>query len=125
MNPLSGRASSFLYPCGLLISLLLAAGACEVRAQTFSPAEYRLSTHRIGAFQCLKCPKGGFIEGVKSGDRSRVRREFSAIQQLCVASYGYVDDELYVYFALDSSVWPDGGSWGLKANSWNAECHLK
>jgi hypothetical protein len=32
---------------------------------------------------------------------------------------------LYVYFTLDGALWPDGGSWGLKANSWNAECYLK
>jgi hypothetical protein len=98
---------------------------CDAFAQTYSPETYRLSPHRIGAFQCLKSPKGGFIEDIKNGDQTRVRRQFSAIQQLCVATYNYVDDELFVYFSMDGNHWPDGGSWGLKANSWNGECHLK
>ena len=24
---------------------------------------------------------------------------------------------------LDDGGWPDGGAWGLRSNSWNAECH--
>jgi hypothetical protein len=31
--------------------------------------------------------------------------------------------ERYARIALDDSGWPDGGEWGVKSNSWNAECH--
>ncbi len=93
--------------------------------QTFSPEEYLLSNHRMGAFQCLRCPKGGFLEGIRSGDNVRIRREFSAIQQLCVGRYSYESGKQYIYFQLDGGGWPDKGAWGLKSSSWNAECHLK
>ena len=28
----------------------------------------------------------------------------------------------YARITLDDGGWPDGGEWGLKSNSWNAEC---
>lgn len=31
--------------------------------------------------------------------------------------------ERYNSITLDDGGWPDGGEWGLKSNSWNAECH--
>jgi hypothetical protein len=31
--------------------------------------------------------------------------------------------ERYARIALDDGGWPDGGEWGVKSNSWNAECH--
>lgn len=31
--------------------------------------------------------------------------------------------ERYARITLDDGGWPDGGRWGLKSNSWNAECH--
>jgi hypothetical protein len=31
--------------------------------------------------------------------------------------------ERYGRIALDDAGWPDGGEWGVKSNSWNAECH--
>jgi hypothetical protein len=31
--------------------------------------------------------------------------------------------ERYGRVALDDGRWPDGGDWGVKSNSWNAECH--
>ena len=31
--------------------------------------------------------------------------------------------ERYASVTLDDGGWPDGGSWGVKSNSWNAECH--
>jgi hypothetical protein len=31
--------------------------------------------------------------------------------------------ERYARIALDDAGWPDGGEWGVKSNSWNAECH--
>ncbi len=31
--------------------------------------------------------------------------------------------ERYGRVALDDAGWPDGGDWGVKSNSWNAECH--
>lgn len=31
--------------------------------------------------------------------------------------------ERYERVALDEGGWPDGGQWGVKSNSWNAECH--
>lgn len=110
----------FIAVAGLL-SLL----SSPARAQVFGVDDYYLSTHRMGAFQCMRCPKGGFIEGVRSGDHSRTRREFSSIQQLCVGKYAYIDGELYAFFNLDDQPWPDDGVWGLKANSWNAECKLR
>lgn len=30
--------------------------------------------------------------------------------------------ERYARIALDDGGWPDGGAWGVKSNSWNAEC---
>lgn len=30
--------------------------------------------------------------------------------------------ERYTRIALDDGGWPDGGQWGVKSNSWNAEC---
>ncbi len=112
-----------------LVGMVLLTGAALLSAgasagQGFAPESYSLSNHRIGAFQCLRCPKGGFLEGVRSGDQVRVRREFSAIQKLCVSKYSPVGSELYVYFSLDGAAWPERGDWGLKASSWNAECHL-
>jgi hypothetical protein len=32
--------------------------------------------------------------------------------------------ERYTRLALDDGGWPDGGEWGVKSNSWNAECHV-
>jgi len=31
--------------------------------------------------------------------------------------------ERYARITLDDGGWPDGGGWGVKSNSWNAECH--
>ncbi len=31
--------------------------------------------------------------------------------------------ERYARITLDDGGWPDGGEWGMKSNSWNAECH--
>ena len=31
--------------------------------------------------------------------------------------------ERYARVTLDDGGWPDGGAWGVKSNSWNAECH--
>lgn len=31
--------------------------------------------------------------------------------------------ERYGRVTLDDGGWPDGGAWGVKSNSWNAECH--
>lgn len=31
--------------------------------------------------------------------------------------------ERYASITLDDGGWPDGGEWGVKSNSWNAECH--
>ena len=31
--------------------------------------------------------------------------------------------ERYARVTLDDGGWPDGGDWGVKSNSWNAECH--
>lgn len=31
--------------------------------------------------------------------------------------------ERYARITLDDGGWPDGGEWGLKSNSWNAQCH--
>jgi hypothetical protein len=31
--------------------------------------------------------------------------------------------ERYARITLDDGGWPDGGEWGVKSNSWNAECH--
>lgn len=31
--------------------------------------------------------------------------------------------ERYARVTLDDGGWPDGGTWGIKSNSWNAECH--
>ena len=31
--------------------------------------------------------------------------------------------ERYAPVVLDDGGWPDGGTWGVKSNSWNAECH--
>lgn len=31
--------------------------------------------------------------------------------------------ERYARIALDDGGWPDAGAWGMKSNSWNAECH--
>lgn len=31
--------------------------------------------------------------------------------------------ERYERVTLDDGGWPDGGDWGVKSNSWNAECH--
>ena len=30
--------------------------------------------------------------------------------------------ERYAPLVLDDGGWPDGGTWGVKSNSWNAEC---
>lgn len=109
----------------ILAGCLLLAASASSAAQAFAPEKYLLSAHRIGAFQCLRCPLGGFLEGVRSSDQARVRRQFSAIQKLCVVRYGYVGREQFVYFRLDEDLWPDKGVWGLKTNSWNAECRLK
>ena len=94
-------------------------------AQTFDAREYYHSTHRMGAFQCIRCPKGGFVEGVRHPDDVRARHEFSAIQALCIATYREIDDEYYLLFKLDDRLWPDDGNVAFKVNSWNAECHLK
>jgi hypothetical protein len=32
-------------------------------------------------------------------------------------------DERYGRITLDDGGWPDGGTWGVKSSSWNAECH--
>ena len=77
---------------------------------------------RMGAFQCLVCPDGGFLEGVRDGDHGRVKEVFGAFKSLCIASYEYIDGELYLRFLLDNRPWPRDGVIGLKANSWNAEC---
>ena len=114
------RLTSALIAAALILSAL----ATSVRAQVFGVDDYYLSTHRMGAFQCLRCPKGGFVEGIRNGGQGRVRRGFSSIQQLCVAKYVYFDGELYVFFNLDDQSWPDDGAIGVKANSWNAECSL-
>jgi len=31
--------------------------------------------------------------------------------------------ERYARITLDDGGWPDGGTWGLRSNSWNAECN--
>lgn len=31
--------------------------------------------------------------------------------------------ERYARVMLDEGGWPDGGAWGVKSNSWNAECN--
>lgn len=31
--------------------------------------------------------------------------------------------ERYARITLDDGGWPDGGTWGVKTSSWNAECH--
>ena len=31
--------------------------------------------------------------------------------------------ERYSRVTLDDGGWPDGGEWGVKSNSWNAQCH--
>ena len=31
--------------------------------------------------------------------------------------------ERYARIQLDDGGWPDGGEWGVKSNSWNAECN--
>ena len=110
---------------GLVILTLFILFPAPSGAQVFGVDDYYLSTHRMGAFQCLRCPRGGFIEGIRSGDQGRARREFSSIQELCVGKYTTVDGELFVFFNLDDQPWPDHGAWGLKANSWNAECRLR
>jgi hypothetical protein len=33
------------------------------------------------------------------------------------------DGQRYARITLDDGGWPDGGEWGLRSNSWNAECH--
>ena len=112
---------------------------------------------RMGAYQCLECPDGGFLTGIRRGGYGRVLRKFPARRQLCVASYQVIDGEQYVFFqlvpttsksdgawtirrdtspsgvnpsgerygrvTLDDGGWPDAGAWGVKSNSWNAECH--
>ena len=111
---------------------------------------------RMGAYQCLSCALGGFLDGIRSGSHGRIHREFAPGRKLCIAHYEYEDGELYVFFRLDweressakswgmqtpprvreseiegrtfsrlmvdDGAWPDGGAWGVKANSWNAQC---
>ena len=74
-------------------------------------------TDRIGAYQCLVCPNGGFLEGVRSGGHGRVHREFPAYKKLCVRLYDYFENELYVHFRLDDEVWPEEGAWTSKEMS--------
>lgn len=112
---------------------------------------------RMGAYQCLDCPHGGFLTGIRQRGGGRVLRKFPPQRRLCVASYQDVDGEQFVFFqlqpmtaktdgawtirresstsgvspggeryariTLDDGGWPDGGEWGVKSNSWNAECH--
>lgn len=112
---------------------------------------------RMGAYQCLDCPFGGFLTGIRQGGHGRVLRKFPPGRRLCAASYQEFDGEQYVFFqlepmttktdgawtvrrerstsgvsasgeryariTLDDGGWPDGGEWGVKSNSWNAECH--
>lgn len=47
-----------------------------------------------------------------------VRRETSA-------SGVNASGERYARITLDDGGWPDGGTWGVKSNSWNAECHTE
>lgn len=96
----------------------------DAGAQVFDVDKYYFSTHRMGAFQCLQCPNGGFLEGVRNRDHTRIRREFSAIQRLCIGRYMNVDGDQYVFFYLDGEPWPDQGELGVKSSSWNAECVL-
>lgn len=44
-----------------------------------------------------------------------IRRESSA-------SGTNASGERYARITLDDGGWPDGGTWGVKSNSWNAEC---
>jgi hypothetical protein len=40
------------------------------------------------------------------------------------SSSGYnPDGERFFRIELDDGLWPDGGAWGVKAESWNAQCH--
>ena len=97
----------------------------SVQAQSFDVAEYYHSTHRMGAFQCIRCPQGGFLEGIRHPDNVRTRHQFSAVQALCVATYRQIDGETYLHFKLDAELWPDNGQVAFKVNSWNAECYLQ
>lgn len=115
------------------------------------------ASRRMGAYQCLPCARGGFLEGIRSGSHGRVRRDFGPERRLCIARYEYLDGEQYIFFRLefgteevsgawsagqrritagvtsegervtrvplDDAGWPDGGEWGVKASSWNAQCH--
>ena len=78
----------------------------------------------MGAFQCLVCPTGGVLEGIRGEAHGRIRREFGTFKSLCIGRYDYEDGEQFVFFTLDSKAWPDEeGHWGVKSNSWNAECN--
>ena len=137
--------ASILFSCLLALSI-----------PTFAQEEPR-PVRRMGAYQCLDCPSGGLLTGIRQGGYGRVRREFPPYRRLCVASYQDVAGEQYVFFqlkpmtsktdgawtirrersnssvsasgdrvsriTLDDGGWPDGGEWGLKSNSWNAECY--
>ena len=73
--------------------------------------------NRIGAFQCLVCRNGGFLEGTRSGSHGRIRENFPADKKLCVSLYEYFENELFVHFRLDDQVWPEEGAWTSKQMS--------
>lgn len=146
---------------GAIRARLLAAALLVVPAVAEAQAEGKGGeppepVRRMGAYQCLDCPAGGFLTGIREGGYGRVLREFPPRRRLCVAAYREIDGEQYVYFqlepmsartdgawtirrergtsgvtesgaryerlTLDDGGWPDGGAWGVKSNSWNAEC---
>src|SRR5262245_49587068 len=83
-----GRGFALATRLTAMLSLLVLMRSPAV-AQTFDIDRYYLSTHRMGSFQCLQCPRGGFLEGVRETDQTRILRHFSAIQRLCVSKYAY------------------------------------
>jgi len=92
----------------LVTEMLLSPSASS--GHSVSTEEYVRSSQGIGAYQSLRCPEGGFVEGVRSSGGARARRLFSSIQLRCVARHSYVDDKLHVFFTPEGNLCPDGGA---------------
>ena len=56
-------------------------------------------------------PMGSSTEGAWSVRRERAASGINA------------SGDRYASVILDDGGWPDGGDWGVKSNSWNAECY--
>ena len=79
----------------------------------------------MGAYQCLDCINGGFLQGIRPGGHGRVKRDFPPNRSLCVARYQYIEGEQYVFFQLDKFDPGRDGAWTVKRRSSAAGYNLQ